>query len=1061
MDQFVTDPTERTPIALARFSLREAVRSARLYGPFSLTNGFLSPPGDPQRLTDFLTILNADLSESYGCLESRWAEYLAAFPDLTSDSQVRQMVATIRLSGVEAMTPMPGVLSRSPSKSPSEPIAPSSPPASGEPVSPPPEIVDPFDHGIELKPDVAENLGFTNLVQLGKGGFGSVYLAQQPALGSRRVAIKYTVLPSRESQVLAALHHPNIVPVLSVHEYQGARVFCMPFHGKHTLADVLQQIDQTKSLPATGVGFLSTMSPPPEAAPAPLAVVPKAELIEADSAEADDQWGYYETDRQRLTRLSYVDSVVLGMTRLADALVHAHCRRVIHLDIKPANILITDDGVFMILDFGLAHHDGVGPSCTTGGTMRYMAPEQLSQFVSGSVKPDVRMDLYSLGVVFYELLTGRHPFAASMGPDVPMSQRIAARRQMPPSVRAFNPSVSPALEAIVLHLLHPDRMKRYQSAVYLLEDLTRHQQHLPLKHAANPSVWERVMKVRRRHPVRVVVTGMILIALSATTAIIYHYFQAIAHQRNLEIAVATAKTERLVAEQVGIRIDAGSIERRATRASAIAGVEKWWAEYGLETDPLWRTRPDFAQLNDDQRLSVVQSLAEQGLLAAHAERMNADGQPDDVANPALDRAELWNRRTEALLVGYALPPVLLEQRAELARLRKRPETGALTATEVAEETNLDLYLRGLARIAERRYQDAAEGLKRLVTKEPHHAAGQFALGVVYQTTGRYVEAIEQYQVAKALAKTDPRPAYNRGALLSFYNTLPEALDDLNTALERDSTLVEAYYQRAMVHYKLGSSKPEEFGLALADVNQAIDRGGVSYRYLSLRQTILTQLGAADEAAADLQAMDVIPFHDELDYLERANRTLRPIKSNHPQRVDLVAKRFVGPYGYVLADEYRKNCMTTARLDYQAAVKRNPLCSSGWKWLAAVESDLKLTEDAIESLKVVIQLLPGDSQHKFNRAVLLARLGRRDQAVKQIDGVAADTAGFKWYQKACVYAHSSDTNFEDAKVAIEALRNAINYGFNDYELMRQDPDLMKLRNQPGVEELFKGPQKGAQ
>ena len=510
MSRPLLDQTELTPVGLSENRMREAVEAARARGPSALVDEFLPPPADPGRIPMLLAIIRADVGDGSAGIR-RLADYRLAFPILDMEPTARFAMKAIETSARGMDTPPPTGTIKLPGERSVAAPAPSAPAN-----APPPKPID----APELPADVAERLGFANLMLLGKGGFGSVYLAEQSNLGNRPVAIKFTGLPSREPQVLASLHHPNIVPVLSVHEYEGSRVFCMPFHGKHTLADVLCQIDRTKSLPDTGVGLLSTAAlpaerpssfshKPPAAAPAASPVV-----VETLPPGEDDPWAYYETDRQRLTRLSYVDSVVMGMTRLADALVHAHSRRVIHLDIKPANILITDDGVFMILDFGLAVHNGVAQSPQTGGTIRYMAPEQLAQFAHGVVRPDVRMDLYSLGLVFFELLTGRHPFAASLGSDTPMHVRIAARHQPPPSVRALNPTVPPAVEAIVFKLLHPDKAQRYQSAEHLLVDLTRHQQNLPLKYAGNPSVVERLTKFRRRHPVFAVAAMALLLRLA-------------------------------------------------------------------------------------------------------------------------------------------------------------------------------------------------------------------------------------------------------------------------------------------------------------------------------------------------------------------------------------------------------------------------------------------------------------------------------------------------------------------------------------------------------------------
>jgi serine/threonine protein kinase/Flp pilus assembly protein TadD len=1034
MQQTLTDKTVPTPIALSELQIREAVECARTAGPAALINDFLPPPTDPQRLPMLLAILRADMDETESELvaRERLAEYRIAFPILDLDSNARLAVASLD-SLPAAVRPAAPTDTPPPANTP-------------RPASQPAGELVPAADGLELTPETAQRLGFTDLTQLGRGGFGSVYLAKQPDLGHRLVAIKYTALPSRESQVLAALHHPNIVPVLSVHEHNGARVFCMPYHGKHTLADVLHQIDRTKSLPATGAGFLSTAAGDLKAVE-PVAAVPATVTPPADQppAEADDQWGYYETDRQRLSRLSYVDSVVMGMTRLADALVHAHSRRVIHLDIKPANILITDDGVFMILDFGLADHNGVGPLGQTGGTIRYMAPEQLAQFVTGTVRPDVRMDLYALGVVFFELLTGRHPYPASMAPDVPVHLRIAARHQPPPSVRQLNPSVSPTVEAIVHQLLQPDRALRYQSAEHLLTDLTRHQQHLPLKYTPNPSLWEQVAKFRRRHPVFAVALmalGLGLIALAAIGIAGKQAERAAEVRAKAEAAEAVVTADRLADQQNGVRIDAGSLDRRATRAAALGRVDGWLREYGTD-DPGWRTNPGFARLTADRQEQVAAALVEQCLLAAHAERVNAVGQKPDAATAALDRAADWNRRAERLLAGRPAPPVLVEQRADLARLRG--DQAPPPPDAVADESNLDLYLRALARIADREYDEAARVLQRLIAAESHHAAGQFALGVVYHTTGRFIDAAERYQVAKALAKSDPRPAFNRGTLLLYDYRYADAHDDLTAAIERDPEMVEAYIQRATARIHL-----RNLDGALADVDRAVALGGLTYRVCHLRYIVHANRRDATAAARDRQLLETLTPADELDYIARGFNvtiieTATALAKLRPATPDALTAAALGHRLEAVREQ--------ALADFHTATEISPLSATAWQRLAAVQDELGRAADTAASLEIAIRLLPGQHQLKFDRAVQLARLKRRDEALRQIAGVQPGT-GLMWYQKACVHALSADTHLGDREEAFKALRMAVQNGFRDFDLMQRDEDLAHVRDLPDVQDLIR-------
>jgi serine/threonine protein kinase len=169
---------------------------------------------------------------------------------------------------------------------------------------------------------------------------------------------------------------------------------------------------------------------------------------------------------------------------------------VVHRDLKPANVLLTDDGRPMLLDFNLS--DSPRPNgaagARMGGTPPYMAPEHLEAFLGKSRGVDARSDLYSLGVILYELLTARSPFPKRVGPAYEAVPLMAADRREAPRLRPWNRNVSPAVESIVRRCLDPDPAKRYQSAHELLEDLERHGADRPLRHAPEPSLAERAAK---------------------------------------------------------------------------------------------------------------------------------------------------------------------------------------------------------------------------------------------------------------------------------------------------------------------------------------------------------------------------------------------------------------------------------------------------------------------------------------------------------------------------------------------------------------------------------------
>lgn len=254
------------------------------------------------------------------------------------------------------------------------------------------------------------------LSRIGEGGMATVYLAKQQSM-NRQIALK--ILPKhfvkddtymerfrREVDIVSKLEHRNIVPVYDYGEYEGQPYIAMRYMPSGSLDDVLRD------------GPLSN------------------------------------------------EKIISVISQIAPALDFAHSKGVLHRDLKPSNVLMDDDGGAFITDFGIARvTNDNNPSLTTQGvvgTPSYMSPEQAQG------KPlDGRSDIYALGVMLFEMATGRRPFES----DTPYSIAVMQVTTQPPMPRTLNPNISTALEVVILKALKKNREERYHNASVLMESL--------------------------------------------------------------------------------------------------------------------------------------------------------------------------------------------------------------------------------------------------------------------------------------------------------------------------------------------------------------------------------------------------------------------------------------------------------------------------------------------------------------------------------------------------------------------------------------------------------------
>jgi serine/threonine-protein kinase len=350
--------------------------------------------------------------------------------------------------------------------------------------------------------------------ELGRGAMGVVYLARQVRL-NRVVALK-TILAGVhasgtalarflvEAEAAAAVQHPHVAQVYDVGTHEGQPYFALEYCPGGTLAGKL--------------------------AGTPLAPAEAARLVQL----------------------------------VARAVQAAHDRGIIHRDLKPANVLLAADGAPKVADFGLARRTDLDTGLTATGAVlgspSYMAPEQARGDIAAI---DARTDVYGLGAILYECLTGRPPFRAAS-----VLETVAqVLNDDPPALRVLVPGVPRDLETICLRCLQKDPARRFATAAALADDLQRWADGIPIWARPVPW-WERAWKAARRRPTAFATGLALLIGAAATVGIILWKNQDLERERDAaRIAEADAIRERTRAH-ARLEKAVEAVERMVTRAES-------------------------------------------------------------------------------------------------------------------------------------------------------------------------------------------------------------------------------------------------------------------------------------------------------------------------------------------------------------------------------------------------------------------------------------------------------------------------------------------------------------
>ena len=324
---------------------------------------------------------------------------------------------------------------------------------------------------------------------LGKGAFGQVYLALQLSL-NRFVALKIANDVGSEGSTMAQLEHRNIVQVYSeqIVSETKKRLLCMQFVAGPSLRIALDTLIETSGITWTGkdvMGVISSASTGPT------------------TLQVSDLTGHADVSAMRQTEFT-----CWLTAQLAYGLAYAHERSVVHRDIKPANILLQSTGTPLLADFNLSEHiTGEDRSSAVGGTLAYMAPEQLAAYVAKGSERNVvgpSADIYSLALVLHELMTGRTPIpkAKSAGGSSPrhLAQQLIDYRTAPYNLNPeYSVPTDRILPAVIRRATAPNPDDRTPSAHVLADELTACQRMTTIEHTSGFD--GPVSRIARKYPV--------------------------------------------------------------------------------------------------------------------------------------------------------------------------------------------------------------------------------------------------------------------------------------------------------------------------------------------------------------------------------------------------------------------------------------------------------------------------------------------------------------------------------------------------------------------------------
>jgi serine/threonine-protein kinase len=792
---------------------------------------------------------------------------------------------------------------------------------------------------------------------LGQGGIGVVFKARHLKL-NRHVALKMLLTGmyaspverarfQREALAVAALAHPNIVQVHDTGEAAGRNYFTMEVIEGGTLAQKLAGQVQ----PARAAARLGAI--------------------------------------------------------LAQALQFAHQGGFIHRDLKPSNILLTRDGIPKITDFGLVRSIDAGPEFTLSGmrvgTPAYMAPEQAAGKASG-IGPAV--DIYSLGAILFEMLTGSPPFRGESVAEI--VQKVIHEDPIAPS--RSNPKVPRDLETICLKCLHKQPERRYVSAGALAEDLQRFDRGEAIGARPEGPIERLTRRMRRRPIVMVSLTASALLLVTVIVGGFWIRGERAANELSTRQLNQVNQVRRDLAFQASLDVirlnrtanaDGSSdtlANTRINKAQADRDYETAFREAGLANvleDPekvaarlkASNIRDSLAAALDDWAGCVdgESNRPRQDWLVQVAQRLDPDS--TGLRHRLYDPAVWKNKDALTELAGRALPGKTSVQ-ALLVLSERLREVGA----------------------------DAGSFLTRVQQQHPGDFWANFLLGEVLSRS-KPQEAIRYYQAALAIRPGAAVVHNNLGRALAYEERMDEAIPLFQSAIALDPTLSHAYSNLGLALRAKGRKEEalEQFQLAVrfgpqhaaAHSNLGIGLIGAK-RLKEAREHFREALRLDNHSAGAHSGIGYLLMLDKLvdEAIEHFREVVRlrpdfPLDLvvlgealNTKNQIDEAGSLFrraleLDPgcvqahcgYGYYLL---RHDRLAEAIDHCEQAVRKNPKHAAGHMYLGNALENAGRPREALDHFRTAVELEPTNHQYRCALALGLASSGGEQEAIIEFE-----------------------------------------------------------------------------